>query len=173
MDVFSLATDRLIMTPHGLDDFADVDAMFADARVVRHLGGVPFASEENWQRLLRYAGNWALFGCGIWAVRRSDTGAYVGGVGFLQARRTGVAGIGDDPEIGWTLATAAHGHGYATEAVRAALAWGVGRFERTVAMINHENTESEAVAQRCGFRRFGDATYKDAAVSLWDFTWPL
>lgn len=168
-----ISTDRLSMAPHGIGDFPELAALWADPAVVRLLGGVPSNAEDSWARLQRYAGNWALLGYGFWCVRRRDTGAYVGDIGFLQARRTGVEGFGDDPEIGWSLNTAAQGEGFATEAVRAALVWGGTQFSRTVAMINPLNTASEAVARRCGFNWFASASYKDAPTGLWDYRFPI
>jgi RimJ/RimL family protein N-acetyltransferase len=168
----TLVTDRLVMAPHSIADFDDLAAMWADPAVVRLLGGVPSNAEESWARLLRYAGNWALLGHGFWCVRHRNGGAYVGDVGFLEARRTGVEGFAGDPEIGWSLVTAARGQGYASEAVGAALGWGAGRFSRTVAMINPDNSASEAVARRCGFRHFAVSHYKDAPTGLWDYRFP-
>ena len=168
-----ITTDRLTMRPHGIDDFADLAAMWADPAVVRLLGGVPGNDEDSWARLMRYAGNWALLGYGFWCVRRRDTGAFVGDVGFLDAHRAGAEGFGDDPEIGWSLTLAAQGSGFATEAVHAALAWGNGRFVRTVAMINPRNAPSEAVARRCGFTWFAASQYKDAPTGLWDYRYPV
>jgi RimJ/RimL family protein N-acetyltransferase len=45
------------------------------------------------------------------------------------------------------------GQGYATEAVKAALSWGLGHFGpvRTIAVIQPENAASLRVAQKCGF----------------------
>ena len=168
-DACILMTDRLVMAPHGVADFADLAAMWADPAVVRLLGGVPGNAEDSWARLQRYAGNWALLGHGFWCVRRRDGGAYVGDVGFLEERRTGVVGFDGNPEIGWSLTVAAQGFGFATEAVQAALHWGEGRFSRTVAMINPLNSASEAVAKRCGFDWFVAATYKDAPTGLWEY----
>jgi RimJ/RimL family protein N-acetyltransferase len=166
-----LTTDRLTMRPHSVADFAELAAMWADPDVVRLLGSVPSTEEESWARLLRYAGNWALLGFGFWCVRRRDTGAYMGDIGFLEARRTGVDGFDGDPEIGWSLTTAARGQGFASEAVMAALGWGSTRFARTVAMINPLNTASEAVARRCGFAPFATSSYKDAPTRLWEVRW--
>jgi RimJ/RimL family protein N-acetyltransferase len=166
-----LTTNRLTMRPHGEADFAELMAMWADPDVVRLLGGVPSSEEESWARLLRYAGNWALLGYGFWCVRHRDTGAYLGDIGFLAARRIGVDGFDGDPEIGWSLTSAAQGHGFAREAVMAALGWGSTRFRRTVAMINPLNTASEAVARRCGFTPFATSRYKDAPTRLWEVRW--
>jgi len=164
-----IRTARLDMAPHTLADFHDQAAMWGDAAVVKYIGGMPSNEEDSWARLLRCAGTWSLLGHGIWAVRERASGAYVGDIGFLEARRTGVAGFDGDPEIGWTMNTRMHGKGYASEAVAAALAWGEGRFKRTVAMIHPENSASEAVAMRAGFSRFGDSTYKVAPVGLWEY----
>ena len=177
IDGRTITTDRLSMAPHGIDDFADLVAMWADPATVRLLGGVPSNPEESWARLLRYAGNWALLGHGFWCVRARDTGAYVGDIGFLDAHRTGVDGFDGDPEIGWSLTVASQGHGLATEAVTAALTWGAdkqhgGGFARTVAMINPRNTPSEAVARRCGFTWFAASEYKDAPTGLWEYRFP-
>nr|WP_310525057.1 GNAT family N-acetyltransferase [Polymorphobacter sp.] len=167
-DERSITTDRLILAPHVRSDFADMAAMWSDAKIVRFLGGVPFTDEENWARLLRYAGSWSLLGYGFWAVRRRDTGEYVGDVGYLEGRRSGVEGFLGDPEIGWSLSVAAQGQGFATEAVKSALYWGKGRFKRTVAMISPDNAASVTVAARCDFRHFSVARYKDAPVGLWE-----
>ncbi|KPF74682.1 hypothetical protein IP88_07860 [alpha proteobacterium AAP81b] len=167
----SLATPRLSLQPHRVEDFDAMKAMWGDPAVVRFLGGVPSSEEESWARLLRYAGSWSLLGYGFWAVRRADSDAYIGDVGFLDAHRTGVDGFAGDPEIGWSLATAAHGQGFATEAVTAALGWGAGRFRRCVAMIAPDNDASVAVALRCGFRHFLMARYKDAPIALWEYRW--
>ncbi len=164
-----VSTDRLILAPHGDADFADMAALWGDARVTVFLGGAAFSEEDSWARLLRYAGSWALLGYGFWCVRRRDNGEYVGDIGFLEAKRTGVSGFDGDPEIGWSLTIAAQGQGFASEAVRGALGWGAARFGRTVAMIDPRNTASEAVAQRCGFRVFADATYKDHPTRLWEY----
>ena len=172
IDGRTIKTDRLTMAPHGVGDFVDLMAMWADPATVRLRGGVPSRAEDSWVRLMRYAGNWALLGYGFWCVRARDTGAYVGDIGFLDAHRTGVDGFGSDPEVGWSLTVAAQGRGFATEAVDAALQWGSGRFTRTVAMIDPRNTASEAVARRCGFTWFAASQYKDAATGLWDYRFP-
>ncbi len=172
MEGVAFVTDRLTLAPHGRSDFADLAAMWAEPAVVRLLGGVPYNDEDSWARLLRYAGSWSMLGFGMWAVRRRDTGGYIGDIGFVEAKRSGVKGFDGDPEIGWSLVTAARGQGFASEAVAGALAWGNGRFGRTVAMINPLNTASLAVAGRCGFSHFGDGSYKEAPTSLWEYRWP-
>lgn len=57
-------------------------------------------------------------------------------------------------EIGWRLATACWGHGYATEAARAVLAhaWTVVRLEAVVSFTTVGNVRSRAVMERLGMR---------------------
>lgn len=167
-----VTTERLVLAPHGIDDFDEMAAMWGDARVTPFLGGAAHNREDSWAQLLRYAGCWALLGYGSWCVRRRDTGEYIGSIGFLDAKRTGVAGFDGDPEIGWALAIAAQGQGFATEAVRGALGWGASRFRRTVAMIHPDNIPSEKVAAACGFAVFAEGRYKDAPTRLWEHRWP-
>lgn len=161
-------TLRLTLAPHGIADFPALAALWGDPEVVAFIGGQAATEEEAWARLLRYRGTWALFGHGFWAVRERASGDYVGDVGYLEARRTGVTGFDGDPEIGWSLNVRHHGKGYATEAVQAVLGWGARRFGRCVAMIDPGNEPSLAVARRCGFHHFADSRYKDAPTTLWE-----
>ncbi|WP_425148538.1 GNAT family N-acetyltransferase [Deinococcus sp.] len=41
-----LTTERLILRPHTLEDFADNAAMWGDEQVTRQIGGRPFTPEE-------------------------------------------------------------------------------------------------------------------------------
>ena len=70
---------------------------------------------------MRYVGHWALLGYGYWAVRDKLSGEYLGSIGFSNFLRDITPAL-DAPEMGWTLVSSAHGKGYATEALRAALA---------------------------------------------------
>lgn len=118
-----LETDRLIMRPHVRGDFDESFAMWSDPEVIRFIGGQPFSRGEVWARLMRYAGHWALLGFGYWVVRDKQRGRFLGEVGFADFQRQIEPPLEGTPEIGWALSPAAHGRGYATEAVRAALRW--------------------------------------------------
>jgi len=167
----SLDTDRLTLTAHTLADYEECAAMWADADVTRFIGGRPASREDVWNRILRYRGLWALLGYGYWAVNERETGRYVGDVGFADFHRDITPSLNGAPEVGWALATWAHGQGFATEAVRAALAWGDTHLERRpgeppryVCLISPENSGSLRVAEKCGFRRAHDASYKGHAT---------
>jgi RimJ/RimL family protein N-acetyltransferase len=173
LDHFSFAvpileTERLRLRCHRVDDFADCAAMWADPAVITYVGGKPLTAEEVWARLVRYVGHWALLGFGFWAVEEKGTGRFVGDLGFMHFKRDIEPSLADAPEIGWILASHAHGKGYATEAVRAAVAWGERRFgsARTACIINPENTASIRVAEKCGYTGPLDATYKDHPIFM-------
>ena len=117
-----LHTERLKLRGHRLDDFIASAAMWADPNVTRHIGGQPLTEEEAWTKFLRYVGHWALLGFGYWVVEEKATGSFVGEIGFADYKRDLEPSLHDKPEIGWVLAPRSHGKGYATEAVRAAIA---------------------------------------------------
>ena len=129
----SLETERLTLTAHTLADFEECAAMWADAAVTRFIGGRPASREDVWNRILRYRGLWSLLGFGYWAVNERETGRYVGDVGFADFHRDLTPSLNGAPEVGWALATWAHGRGFATEAVRAAIAWGDTHIETATA----------------------------------------
>lgn len=166
----TLVTRRLTLRPHGRDDFADSAAMWGDAGVTRHIGGRPFSAEECWARLLRYAGLWALLGYGYWVVRERGTDRFVGEVGFGNFHRDLDPPFGDTPEAGWALTPAAHGQGYAGEALAAALAWADERFDggRTVCMIDPANVPSLRVAEKAGYREYARTEFKETPTILFE-----
>ena len=156
-----LETDRLKLRAHHLEDFVHCAAMWADPEVTRYIGGKPFTEEESWARLLRYAGHWSLLGFGYWVVEEKSTGNFIGEVGFANYKRD-LPALKGLPEIGWAFTTQARGKGYATEAVRAAIAWGDAHFlsPRTACIIHPENVASIRVAEKCTYREFQRTTYK-------------
>jgi RimJ/RimL family protein N-acetyltransferase len=151
-----IETARLRLRAHRLEDFEDSFAMWSDPVVTRFIGGKPSTEQQAWSRLLGYAGHWPLMGFGYWAVEEKATGRFAGELGFANFKRDIAAPMRDVPELGWALAAPFHGQGYATEAVRAAVAWGDVRFDsaRTVCLIDPENLASIRVAQKCGYAVF-------------------
>jgi RimJ/RimL family protein N-acetyltransferase len=167
-DVPILTTGRLTLRGHRLDDFADCVKLWSDPGVTRYIAARPFTEEEIWTRLLRYVGHWSLMGFGYWMVRETATDRFVGEVGFAEHRRELIPSIVGAPEIGWVLMPSAHGQGFATEAVRAAVEWGDAQFDRkrTVCLIHPDNTASLRVAEKAGYREHVRTAYKDVPTIL-------
>ncbi|HVI53899.1 MAG TPA: GNAT family N-acetyltransferase [Luteibacter sp.] len=164
-----IVTERLILSPTSVTDFDDCHAARTDPEVMHFIGG-PATSEDTWIKLLRNIGHWSAFGHGLFTVREKHGGRFVGDVGLATFHRD----LGEDfdpyPEAAWVLARSAHGKGYATEAVQAAHDWYFARREpgRTVCIIAPENQPSVRVAERLGYRAFGDATYKGKTVTKFE-----
>jgi RimJ/RimL family protein N-acetyltransferase len=163
-----LETERLKLRGHGLGDCVASSAMWADPIVTRYIGGRPLSAEESWARLLRYVGHWALLGFGYWVVEEKETGSFAGEIGFADYKRDLEPSLNGQPEIGWIFAQQSHGKGYATEAVRAATAWGDAHFGacQTACIIHPENLASIRVAEKCGYRKLRLASYKGQATML-------
>lgn len=170
MNVPRLETPRLVLRGPQVEDLDASAAMWSDPEIVRHISGTPSTREQSWGRLLRHAGHWALLGYGYWVVAERDTGAFVGEVGFADYRRDITPSLEGIPELGWALVRAAHGKGYATEAVRAAIAWAersLGAAHTMACIITPENAASIRVAEKSGFSMTARTTYSGVPVLLY------
>ena len=167
-----LTTARLTLTGHTATDLEDCAAMWSDPRIYAMIGGQPRSREDVWIRLLRSIGQWTLFGYGSWIARDTATGRLIGELGLIEARRAIAPSIdatpGLSPEIGWTLAGAAQGHGYAAEALTAILAWTDARIPATTCIIDPANAPSIRLAERLGYRQRAQGTYRDAPILIFD-----
>ena len=163
-----LETPRLTLRSHRLEDFAAFAAMWADLTVVRYIGGEPLSEQDAWTKLLRYVGHWSVMGFGYWAVEEKTTGRFLGALGFANFKRAIQPSLGNTPEAGWIFSPAAQGQGFATEALRAALAWGEPRFDhsKTVCLINPENLASIRLAEKFGYEETRRVVYKDRPAIL-------
>jgi len=156
-----LETERLLLRGHTFEDFDPCAAMWADPEVVKFTVGKPLTREDVWARMLRYAGHWSLLGFGYWALEEKSTRKFIGELGFADLQRDLEPSISGLPELGWILAPQSHGKGYATEATRAAIAWGEQHFPhgKMVCIIDAGNVASLRVAEKCGFHASRPATY--------------
>ena len=158
-----LETERLRLRAHRVDDLEAAFAMWSDPIVTRYIGGKPSTRQQTWSRLVNYAGHWALLGFGYWVIEEKETGRFAGEIGFADFHREIAASMRDVPELGFALASHAHGKGYATEAVAAVVAWGDRNLEsaRTVCIIDRENAASIRVVQKSGYAIFERTTFND------------
>jgi len=161
MSVPVIETERLILRGHTLEDFPAYAAMRADPVVMKYLGkGDLLDGEECWRRIMGMAGHWDLLGYGTWAIEDRASGVLIGAIGYSDKKRPPEHPASGAPEMGWSLAASAHGKGFASEALRAALAWGRAHFgpARVVAVISDDNAASSRLAERHGFRQFATST---------------
>jgi RimJ/RimL family protein N-acetyltransferase len=133
----------------------------ADPEVERYLSG-PLTRAQSWRSMAVHVGHWALRGYGNWVLERRDDGAFLGRAGLWHPE--GWFGV----EVGWKLARRAWGHGYATEAGRAALDWAFANLDvdEVISVIDPRNTASLRVAERLGMGRSRDAEHEGRAVVI-------
>jgi RimJ/RimL family protein N-acetyltransferase len=151
---------------------SDLDAqaaMNADERVMRYAGRQPLSREDSWRRMLSGPAMWMLLGYGAWAVERKEDGTFLGQVFFADFKRDMTPSIEGQPEMGWMLAYHAHGQGYASEAVGAALGWVDKALagQEIVAIIDPENAASIRVAEKAGFVLSGEGAYKGDTIVIY------
>jgi len=92
-------------------------------------------------------------GWGLWAVEVIDETPFIGFVGLNEA--TFAAHFTPAVEVGWRLARTAWGNGYATEAARAAIAYGFDDLEldEIVSFTTVANLPSRRVMEKLGMSR--------------------
>jgi RimJ/RimL family protein N-acetyltransferase len=146
----TLRTERLLLRgwrPADLEPFA---VLSADPEVGAFLGG-PLTREESDALVDRIVAGWRDHGYGLWAVvRHADDGL----LGFTGLSRPSWAPE-PEPEIGWRFARHAWGHGYATEAARAAMRFAFDRLALggLVSYSAVTNVRSRRVMERLGMHR--------------------
>ena len=143
-----LETERLILRMFREEDFEAYHAKIcADPDVMRYLGdGQPLTRSLAWRQMAMIVGHWRLKGYGMWAVEERSTGDLVGRIGLFSPE--GWPGF----ELGWVLAKASWGRGYATEGARRVLDHvftDMGR-DRVISLIYPGNAASIRVAERIG-----------------------
>jgi RimJ/RimL family protein N-acetyltransferase len=145
-----IRTDRLLLrrwTDADLEPFA---AMNADPIVMQHMPGLMTdqASDAFANRIERH---WEDHGWGLWAVEVPGVSAFVGYVGLWPADTVAEGMV----EVGWRLASAHWGRGYATEAGREALRFGFEQvgLDEIVSFTVPQNVRSRRVMERIGLVR--------------------
>ena len=163
-----IETARLKLRPHEAGDFDACVAMWSDPAIARYTIGDPSPPPQTWRRILAYRGHWLLLGFGYWAVEEKATGRYIGDIGFADYKRDIQPSIEGMPELGWALISEAHGKGYATEALRAAVEWGDSHFGAapTVCIIRAENQESFRVAEKLGYKEVRRTSHNDQSTAV-------
>jgi RimJ/RimL family protein N-acetyltransferase len=146
-----LRTPRLILRRWRPADRAPFVAMNGDPAVMAHFPA-PLTTAESDVLADAIAAHHAARGFGLWALEIPGVAPFAGFVGLSVPSFT--APFTPCVEIGWRLAAAHWGHGYATEAGRAVLghAWDALALDEVVSFTTAGNVRSRAVMARLGMR---------------------
>jgi ribosomal-protein-alanine N-acetyltransferase len=149
-----LRTERLVLRPVTGDDHPALLAHWTQPDVRRFLfDGAPLSSAEVAETIEESKGDFAAHGYGIWLIELgsgpgsgpSPGPGLVGTAGLRPLEESGL-------EIFYSLAPAAWGHGYATEAARAVVEFALDSLglPEVLAEVDEGNAASVAVVKRIG-----------------------
>lgn len=158
-----IETERLIIRPWQDSDRAPFAAMGQDAAVRRFLGPLQTRAETD-QTIDRMQALQASHGYCCWALERREDAAFLGFCG-LNPGPVGTPIEGRN-EVGWRLASAFWGQGYAREAALACLDWSWAHLPdpAILAMTVPANTASWGLMERIGMQRLHDQDFDHPGV---------
>lgn len=146
-----VTTQRLLLRGWRESDKAPYAALNADPTVMRHFPAT-LTREQSDQMVDRIVASWEARSFGLWAVERLDDGAFIGFVGLVMPNWE--AAFTPCVEVGWRLAHAQWGNGFAPEAALAALRFGFENVElpndEIVSFTTKPNVNSQRVMQKIG-----------------------
>ena len=156
-----IETERLVLRQWRKDDFRPYHAILRQPEVHKHFGPNPMNAEEAWRRLTSFVGGWEFLGFGMWAVEEKKSGKLLGIVGLFNAWRDLEPEFGEEPEMGWIMASETHGKGMASEACHAVVNWAEANLPPTDiwAIIAPANEPSIKLAEKLGFEQIGESSY--------------
>ena len=143
-----IETERLILRTWMPDDAERLLELNSDPEVARFLGGTAaFTIERMRAWIERQMEEQEREGFSLWPVIRKEDGRLIGRAGLHRLPEGYV-------EVGWVFERSVWGMGYASEAARASIAYGldVAHLDHVYALINPFNAASIAVAYRVGMR---------------------
>lgn len=162
-----IETTRLVMREWRDEDREPFAALNQDPEVMRHFPSA-LTPHESDALVDRIRSHWGLAGYGLWAVEADD--GFVGFVGLSSPPWE--ASFTPCVEVGWRLARHVWGRGYATEAARAALAWGFANVDlprdEIVSFTTVGNTASRRVMEKIGLRHDPAADFDHPTLPDWE-----
>jgi RimJ/RimL family protein N-acetyltransferase len=144
-----LRTERLILRRWAPSDLAPFAELNSHPRVTEFLPSVPTREESN-AMVDRIECAFAEHGFGLWAVEVPGVTRFAGFVGLSLPRFS--AHFTPAVEVGWRLAPAFWGRGYATEGALAAVGFGLDtlQLDEIVSFTTEANLRSRRVMERIG-----------------------
>ncbi|QXE01084.1 GNAT family N-acetyltransferase [Terribacillus sp. DMT04] len=147
-----IGTNRLFIRPYTNDDLSFLESLLSDPQVIRYIGNGKPRTKQGAQLFF----NWNLTHrkdnaqLGLQVLIDRETGEKIGHAGLVPQEVDGVTEL----EIGYWIAPAFWGKGYATEAAFAFkdVAFEQCNVTRIIALIYPDNLASRRVADKLGMR---------------------
>ena len=162
-----IVTPRLKLRPWKKSDFEPFAALNADPQVMEFFPGC-LSREKSDELAGKLQSRLERDGYGFWALEATDAAPFIGFVGLN--RPDWEAPFTPCLEIGWRLARAHWGKGYAAEAARAALDFAFGglNLEEVVAFTVPGNLRSLRVMEKIGMVRDKDGDFDHPKIAEGD-----
>jgi ribosomal-protein-alanine N-acetyltransferase len=151
-----IATDRLILRRLRKDDLETYAKIMGAKEVGKWFPkGDGYTREESEKSLNAILKHWGKHGFGIWAIINKANGVLIGRCGLNLIDET------SEVEVDFVLTPNSWGKGYATEAAKAALAYGFQKLklQNIIALAKPENTASRRVIEKIGMKFKRNAEY--------------
>ncbi|SDB80380.1 Protein N-acetyltransferase, RimJ/RimL family [Raineyella antarctica] len=152
-------TDRLVLRPLVYADLDRVSELFAVPTVARELGLDARTLMAAKDRLRRCEAHWDRYGYGPSGLVERSTGVFVGLAGLVRNEER------DELGIEFSITPDRRGRGYATEALRAWIAWAASRrlADHLVTTVPEHHTAMPQTLERLGFVADPDPVLDGAA----------
>ncbi len=157
MIIPSLETPHLLLRAWTPGDAEALFTILQEPSVLRYLPSTtPPPIERVEKYISRQLNNWQERGYGHWAVVSQEDGQVLGWNGLEYLREV------DETEVAYLLKTSAWGRGFATEAARAAVRFGLEQksLPAIIGLVHPDNIASARVLEKSGLK-FADT------ITLW------
>ncbi|MGL4317970.1 MAG: GNAT family N-acetyltransferase [Pseudomonas sp.] len=163
----TLSSERLILRPWRDSDLDALAALCADAEVMAHFPA-PLDLRESEALLRRLQAHYNEHGFSFWALERRADGVVIGFTGLAHVGFA--APFVPAVEIGWRLARAYWGQGYALEAARCALVFAFDQLGlgEVVSFTVPANRRSWGLMERLGMQRDQAGDFEHPQLQLGD-----
>ncbi len=158
MSIPTLQTSRLLLHPWAFEDAPALFQILQEPDIFKYFPRTaPPRREWVDKYIAHHFAHWQERGYGHWAVVTKNDGQVAGWTGLEYLPEL------DQTEVAYLLSKQVRGRGYATEAARAAIAFGFGTCHLPViiGLVHPENVASVRVLEKCGL------TFTDR-LTLWE-----
>jgi len=147
-------------------DLDEVGALYGDDAVMEFVDGGVRTREQTKSALAAAERCWRAEGWGLWVIRDATTGGLIGEAGLQHLFDVD----GAPTDFGFTVARRFWDQGYATEAGHVILqdAWDRYSGDLIHAVTDPENSRSDGVLHKLGFRLVEDRLIHGKTMNLWE-----